>query len=272
MGSTTDFDSDRRRQIYEYVERNGAVDPETARRNLLVQAPSNSKPARSGAELDPSIPMPPGVFAEHVAGLEDEGYLAERDGKLRVAHPVEADATTVTVEDVEDDGIEDAEATVRAAVQEDIEGIVDVVETIAVADEYVVASRLASDVTREEVLLRQNDREDRVFFVATVDDEIVGWLHVEAVQVPMMDHTAQLTVGVLEAYRGHGIGSTLMEHGLDWARDRGLRKVYQNVPASNERAIAFLENAGWAVESTREDHYCIDDAFVDEAQLAIWLE
>jgi len=264
MDSIAEFDSDRRRRIYEYVERNGAVDAETARQNLLVNAPSNSKPARSGAELEPSMPMPPEEFAAHASALKRDGYLAERDGKLRVAHSVEADATTVA--------LEDAEATVRAAMQEDMADLVDVIETIAAADRYVVASRLAEDVTREAVLHRQNDRENRVFFVATVDDEAVGWLHVEAVQAPMMDHTAQLTVGVREAYRGDGLGSTLMERGLDWARDRGFRKVYQNLPASNERAIDFLEDAGWSVESTREDHYCIDGEFVDEALLAIWLE
>ena len=264
MARTREFDHDRRRQIYEYVERNGAVEPETARQDVLVQPDSASKPARSGAELKPSVPMSSEEFDHHVSILERDGHLEVRDGKLRVALPIDADATTVELADVD--------ATVRPARQEDIAGILGVIETIASDESYVVARRLAADVTRDEVLLRHNESENRVFFVATVDGDAVGWLHVEVVQSPNMDHTAQLTVGVLDQYRDGGLGSTLMQRGLDWAQSAGVRKVYQNLPETNDPAISFLEANGWTVESTREGHYRIDDELVDEVQLAVWLD
>ncbi|WP_440989709.1 N-acetyltransferase family protein [Haloarchaeobius baliensis] len=264
MPGLEEFEHDRRRRIYEYVESRGAVEPETVRRNVLVTPQTSSKPARSGPELPPSTPMSFEEFSGHVATLEREGYLTELDGKLRVALPMTDEETTVEL-----DGVE---ATVRPARQEDMDGIVGVVETIAAEDAYAVARRLADQVAREDVLLRHHEGGNRVFFVATVDEETVGWLHVEVVSSPMMDHTAELTVGVLEQYRGHGLGSTLVEAGLDWAREQGLRKVYQSLPATNERAIAFLEDAGWSVESTREGHYQVDDELVDEVQLAAWLD
>ncbi|WP_435347739.1 GNAT family N-acetyltransferase [Haloarchaeobius sp. HRN-SO-5] len=266
MSRFEDFDNERRRRIYEYVERHGAVEPVTVRRNVLVQPASDSKPARSGPDLDPSVPMPTGEFDDHVSTLERDGYLEERDGKLRVALPFDDDPTTVEL------GDEDETATVRPARQEDIGDIVDVVETIAAEGNYVVATRLAEEVTRDDVLLRHNESGNRMFFVATVDDETVGWLHVEAVQSPMMEHTAELTLGVLEQYRDEGVGSTLMERGLDWAQTQGFRKIYQNLPATNERAVAFLEDEGWSVESTREGHYLVDGELLDEVQLAIWLD
>lgn len=265
MPGLEEFEHDRRRRIYEYVESRGAVEPETVRRNVLVTPETSSKPARSGPELPPSTPMSFQEFSEHVAGLERDGYLTERDGKLRVALPLTDEETTVPIDD-------EVEATVRPARQEDMAGIVGVVETIAAEDAYAVARRLADQVAREDVLLRHNEGGNRVFFVAIVADETVGWLHVEAVSSPMMDHTAELTVGVLAEYRGHGLGSTLMEFGLDWAREQGLRKVYQSLPATNERAIAFLEDAAWSVESTREGHYHVGDELVDEVQLAVWLD
>jgi len=264
MSSLGQFDHERRRRIYEYVEQNGAVKPEAARKALLVKPETSSKPARSGGDLDPSVPMPREEFEHHVSILERDGHIEEVDGRLRVALPIDADATTVEFDDLT--------ATVRPARQEDISGIVGVIESIAAVSSYVVATRLANEVTRDEVLLRHNESEDRVFFVATVDDDAVGWLHVEVVQAPMMNHTAELTVGVLEQYRGNGLGSTLMERGLEWAERRGTRKVYQNLPATNKPAISFLEDAGWTVESTRDGHYCIDDELVDEVQLAVWLD
>lgn len=263
MSGGYQFDHARRREIYDYVESNGAVRPEEVRRNVLVHPETGSKPSRSGAELEPSTKMSKEEFNHHLSILERDGHLEETDGKLRVTMPVETEAKTVDL-----DGVE---AVVRPARQEDITGIVGVIETIASDETYVVAARLAENVSRDGVLLRHNDSEDRVFFVATVDDEPVGWLHVEGVQFPKMDHTAELTVGVLERYRGDGLGSALMESGLEWASQRGYQKIYQNLPAMNEGAIEFLEHQGWEVESSRDGHYQIEAELVDEVQLAYWL-
>jgi len=262
MSEVQQFDHAHRRQIYEYVERNGAVKPESARKNVLVRPETGSKPTRS--DLEPSVALSAEEFDHHVSILKRDGHLEEHDGKLRVALPLDEGAETVDL-----DGIA---ATVRPARQEDLTGIVGVIETVASEERYVVAARLAEEVTRDEVLLRHNESENRVFFVVTVDDDAVGWLHVGGVNAPNMGHTATLTVGVLEQYRGGGLGSKLMESGLEWAGNHGYEKVYQNLPATNERAIAFLEDNGWSVESTRDGHYSIDDELIDEVQLAIWLD
>ncbi|WP_226483288.1 GNAT family N-acetyltransferase [Natrinema amylolyticum] len=264
MTSLRQFDHDRRRQIYEYIERNGAVRPETVRQNVLVRPETSSKPARSGSDLEPSVMMSSEEFNHHVSILKRDGYLKERDGKLRVAFPMDTGEKTVKLDDLE--------AIIRPARQEDITGIVGVIKAIATGDTHIVAARLADEISRDEVLLRHNESEDRVFFVATVDDDTVGWLHVGGVQFPNMSHTAELTVGVLERYRGNGLGSTLMESGLDWARNRGYRKIHQNLPKTNERAVSFLKDNGWSIESNRDGHYLIDDELVDEVQLAIWLD
>ncbi|MBZ6497046.1 GNAT family N-acetyltransferase [Natrinema longum] len=262
MGTRHRFTHNRRRRIYEYVERNGAVEPESVRRNVLIRPETESKPARSGSDLEPSVTMSTEEFTHHVSVLERDGYLDERNGKLRIALPMNADETTIEFDDLE--------AIVRPAQQEDITGIVGVIETIATGETHVVAAKLADEISRNDVLLRHNESEDRVFFVATVDDDTVGWLHVEGMRFPNLAHTAELTVGVLERYRGNGLGSTLMDRGLEWARSQDYRKIHQRLPATNERAISFLEDQGWTVESTRDGHYHIDGDLVDEVQLAVW--
>jgi ribosomal protein S18 acetylase RimI-like enzyme len=75
-------------------------------------------------------------------------------------------------------------------------------------------------------------------------------------------------VGVLEEYRGEGVGSQLLARATAWAADRGVERLYNNVPAANERAIAFLEGHGWEVEAVREDHYRMNGDYVDEVMMA----
>ncbi len=232
------FDHKDRRDIYEYVETHGASEPETVRRKLEM----NER-----------------AFGHHRAILKRDGVLAERDGKLRIAFEGGAE------EEFEADELE---FTIRQAREEDLTGLVGAIRETIGGGEYVDAETVADVVEHEGVLLRHNQLESRIFFVATVESEVVGWVHLKHPEIEKLDHTAELTVGVLEAYRGNGIGSHLLERGLEWAGSQGFERIYQSVPASNEAAISFLEKRGWAVEAVREGHYKMDGEYVDEVMLA----
>ena len=118
------------------------------------------------------------------------------------------------------------------------------------------------------MVLRHNELESRIFFVATVDGEVVGWVHLKHPETEKLSHTAELTLGVTEEYRGRGIGSRLLERGLEWAGEQGFEKIYNSLPATNEAAIEFLAGRGWREEARRADHYRIDGEYVDEVMMA----
>jgi ribosomal protein S18 acetylase RimI-like enzyme len=235
-----DLDAERRR-IYEYVERHGGIEPEAVRDAL---------------EFDQRR------FGHHLSMLKRDGYLTERDGRLEIA--LETGGET----EHELDGLS---VTIRPARQDDIGGIVGTIRQVAEDGSYIEAENVAEQLDYEGSLLRQNELESRVFFVATVEEEVVGWVHLDVPEVEKLDHTAELTIGLIEEYRGHGIGRLLIERVLEWARKEGLTKVYNSFPATNETAIAFFEKFGAEVEATREGHYLIDGERVDEAMMALEL-
>jgi ribosomal protein S18 acetylase RimI-like enzyme len=241
FSETLEFDHEDRKQIYEYVESHGEVDMEEAQ-NVL--------------------PVDPGGFRHHVAILKRDGYLEERDGKLRASFEEGA---------AEEYEVEDVEFTVRPARQEDLTGIVGAVRRVAEQGSYIVAESVADEIDHEEALLRHNEIESRMFFVATVEDDVMGWVHLYAPELEKLAHTAELTVGVLDEYQSLGIGSHLLERGLEWAASNGYEKVYQSAPSTNEYAIEFLKNQGWKTEAVRENHYKIDDEYVDEVMMAVEL-
>jgi ribosomal protein S18 acetylase RimI-like enzyme len=116
--------------------------------------------------------------------------------------------------------------------------------------------------------MRHNRVKSRVFFVATADDSVVGWCHLDLPQLDTVRETAHLTVGVAPDYQSNGIGSQLIERGTDWARANGYRKLYNSVPSVAESALSFLEDHGWETEGIRRDHYTIGDELVDEVMMA----
>ncbi|WP_049927159.1 GNAT family N-acetyltransferase [Halopiger goleimassiliensis] len=239
FSDSLEFGHDDRKAIYEYVERHGAVDPEAVRERVGID---------------------PGGFRHHVAILKRDGRLEEVDEKLRV---------TIEAGTEEEYVSEDLEFHIRPARQEDLAGVVGAIRQVAEERTYIEAESVADEIDHQDALLRHNDIESRMFFVATVEGEVVGWVHLYAPEIEKLSHTAELTVGVLEEYRGHGIGSHLLSRGLEWAGSNGYEKVYQSVPSTNEEAIAFLEGHGWETEAVRENHYKLDGDYVDEVMMAV---
>ncbi|WP_302080650.1 GNAT family N-acetyltransferase [Salinibaculum rarum] len=233
-----EFDHDDRKDIYEYVESNGATRPEKLRNSLT---------------------MGERAFGHHTAILRRDGILEEADGKLRIAFD------SGTEEEFTSDEVE---FTIRQAREEDLTGLVGAIRQAIGGGEYVDAETVADIIDSEGVLLRHNELESRIFFVACVNDEVVGWVHLKHPELEKLSHTAELTVGVLEEYRGHDIGSHLLERGLEWAASKGFEKIYNSIPASNEAAIEFLDSRGWREEARRQDHYKMDGEYVDEVMMA----
>lgn len=238
LTETLQFDHTDRKDLYEYIESHGAVEPEDARTALHME---------------------PRPFGHHVAILKRDGVLEERDGTLRIAYE------DTVEEEFEADEIE---FTIRQARQEDLTGLVGAIRAAIGGGEYVDAETVADVVDSEGVLLRHNELESRIFFVACIDGDVVGWVHLKHPEITKLAHTAELTLGVLEQYRGYGIGSHLLERGTEWAGSNDYEKLYNSVPSSNQEAIDFLKAHGWETEAVREDHYKINGNYADEVMMA----
>ncbi|WP_049922574.1 GNAT family N-acetyltransferase [Halopiger djelfimassiliensis] len=236
-----DFETDVQRQVYDFVEQNGAVERTWLEEEFAIDA----------AELE-----------EILTSLEEKSVLETDEELVRLAIDI-GEGTTHTTDEFE--------YTIRPAEQSDLKGIVGVMRQVAEENDYLVAETVVDLLDHEEVVFRHNDIGSRIFFVATVDEDVVGWLHLEAPNYEKLAHTAELTMGVLEKFRGHGIGSTLMERGLQWATENGYEKVYQSVPATNQDAIRFLEDHRWETEAIRKAHYKIDDSYVAEQMMAVMI-
>lgn len=238
-----DFDHTDRQKIYDYVESHGEV-KSTELQNALFQNDRRS-------------------YVHHVAILKRDGVLEEVGGKLRVALETDIDEEEVRTDDFV--------FNVRPARQDDVKGIIGAIRQVAEEKKYIVAESVAEEVDHQDALLRHNELESRIFFVAVVDNEVVGWAHLNTPELEKLSHTAELTLGVIEDYRGHGIGGHLLDRALEWASENRYEKVYQSVPATNKDAIAFLEKRGCEVEAVREDQYKINGEYVDEVMMAIYL-
>jgi [ribosomal protein S18]-alanine N-acetyltransferase len=73
-----------------------------------------------------------------------------------------------------------------------------------------------------------------------------------------------LNMAVSGAHRRHGIGSKLLESALEVSRQTGISRVYLEVRASNEPAIALYKRHGFTEYGRRSRYYAnpVEDAIL----------
>jgi len=112
---------------------------------------------------------------------------------------------------------------------------------------------------------------DRALFLATVDDEPVGYTMLVFGEPRDRDVAAAITVRptaelskiyTLPGQHGQGVGAALMAASLDAARERGAAAVWLGVNEENGRANRFYEKNGFERVGTKK--FRVGDRWEDD--------
>jgi [ribosomal protein S18]-alanine N-acetyltransferase len=88
-------------------------------------------------------------------------------------------------------------------------------------------------------------------FIAHSDDVPCAY----AVLGQALDECELLTIGVLPAQQGRGIGAALLAHVHAHAHAQGARRMFLEVRAGNQPALALYRRAGFAEIGARRGYY-----------------
>lgn len=105
-------------------------------------------------------------------------------------------------------------------------------------------------------------------YVALVDRQVVGWADISLREYEGMTHVGELAMGILQSFRGQGIGKRLIETILRRAEEDGLERVELSVYASNTTAIALYKKYGFRQEGVQKRARCLDGKYDDVVMMA----
>jgi ribosomal protein S18 acetylase RimI-like enzyme len=109
----------------------------------------------------------------------------------------------------------------------------------AYMDEAFSAEKLAAELAEE----------NSTFYLATMDDEVIGYLKINsgnAQTEPMGDSALEIErIYVRKAYHGRQVGQRLLDKAIEVAREMNIEQVWLGVWKENARAIRFYEKNGF---------------------------
>ena len=156
---------------------------------------------------------------------------------------------------------------IREAEVEDAGALISHVNRVGGESDYLTLGPGEFELTeREEAdfLRKCRDLENQVYILALTEGQIVGALNFSAGHRPRTRHSGELGMSVRKAYWGLGVGSTLLEALLEWARQtRIIKKINLRVRADNHRAILLYERKGFVKEGTIRKELFLDGTYYD---------
>jgi RimJ/RimL family protein N-acetyltransferase len=140
-----------------------------------------------------------------------------------------------------------AEFQVRLAAAADARAMAELFAAVA-AERTGIASEPPVDVEQRTAQFAASIAES---IVADADGQIIGMIHVAVSRHGF----GELGMLVDREWRGHGVGSALLQAAIGWARDHGLHKLSLEVFTHNAAAIALYRRSGFIEEGRRVKHY-----------------
>jgi len=158
----------------------------------------------------------------------------------------------------------------RTAGPGDAAALVELAEAVgSEAGRWILATESWRSVGEERRYLRTVLRHpDAAVFVVEDDGRVVARLSLSRDPHPASRHVADLGLMVAADYRRRGIGTTLLEEAVAWARVSDIRKLELHVFPWNEPALHLYESFGFEREGYRKGHYARDDEYVDAILMA----
>lgn len=165
---------------------------------------------------------------------------------------------------------------IREAIAADASALIEYVNKVAGESNFLTfgVGDFKKTVEEEKIIIEEHSNaENRIFLVAELNGEIAGLLNVNASSKPRMKHIGDFGVTVRKDHWGKGIGSSLIEVMLEWAKSSGvIRKINLNVQANNEAAIALYKKFGFEIEDTIRRDLFIDGKFYDAYAMGILID
>jgi len=99
-------------------------------------------------------------------------------------------------------------------------------------------------------------------------DKLIGFAAAYGQSIRRRAHSTLVVIGVMQQFRGKGIGRSLMVELERWAMARGLKRLELQVVTQNDVAIGLYKSLGYSLEGTKRMSMIAKGKALDEHVMA----
>ncbi|NNL47641.1 MAG: N-acetyltransferase [Acidimicrobiia bacterium] len=99
--------------------------------------------------------------------------------------------------------------------------------------------------------------------------KIIGDVELHGGEIEANRHRASIGVGVQRPYRGRGLGRTLMETAISWARSEGVAAIDLGVFEGNPGALRLYDSLGFKPVGTLEDAFRVRGQSINDIRMVL---
>ena len=124
------------------------------------------------------------------------------------------------------------------------------------------------NIARIESLIENSVEGEDFLLVAEENDKIVGYISAQKGGLKRIAHSVYIVVGILQNYRGKGIGTEFFKQLDDWAEEKNITRLELTVICENEVAKHLYEKSGFEIEGIKRKSVLVDGIYLDEFYMA----
>lgn len=163
--------------------------------------------------------------------------------------------------------------TIRKARLSDASQLLEAIRTYIPQSEFI--PKLENEITlsleqKESWIDSFIQSNNSLLLVAEFEGKIIGNIDLTGSRRQVMQHTAVIGMGMIESWRGIGLGTALMEQMIHWAKENPiLELIWLQVYTANSSAIQLYKNMGFIENGVLPHFFKNDQVYYDNLTMSL---
>ncbi len=159
----------------------------------------------------------------------------------------------------------DIDLLIRSVEKQDAKYMITYMNKVSKETDFLTFGEGEIELTleKEEGLIEELTKKDNnLFIVAIINNEIVGNLSFRAGSRHRIRHTGEMGITVLKDYWGLGVGTELVKYLIEWAQKSNIiKKINLRVREDNNRGMNLYKRLGFKKEGTITRDFYVDEHY-----------
>lgn len=156
---------------------------------------------------------------------------------------------------------------IRPVKMDEAENLINLIREVESTSDFMLMEPGERKTTPEQqvkVLERIEKQTNSTILVAEENGTFVGYMMLMGGTVKKNRHNAYIVIGILETYRGKGVGTALFEDADKWALENNISRLELTTIIENEAGVALYKKRGFEIEGVKRNSLLIKGKYVDE--------